>query len=298
MHGFSILYAIRLPLSARGIAGEASVVFFTWEPTIAAGARERRRMVTACRTLRAQIKRCEQIRPLGRYVVSHGLIVRVVFRFEEDFISQHGHAPKGADRAPLASTYVQYREWKRNIRDHAAIQIQAFYRGSALRGKLHDVQQKLSGEESNSENKLSAVNHRRVGPCRVSSASLRLSLSRPGRRAPDLSTIVLPHCAAGDVDDGADLSGRDVASLIHEKKMVKAQLKAFDARFFADHGRMVRPACSPPPPIAPVDSLVCGARRAPSQPSKSEKEPIRKLYELYHKLKGALAVHGAAEARA
>ena len=123
-------------------------------------------------------------------------------------------------------------------------------------------------------------------------------MSRPGRRAPDLSTIVLPHCAAGDVDDGADLSGRDVASLIHEKKMVKAQLKAFDARFFADHGRMVRPACSPPPPIAPVDSLVCGARRAPSQPSKSEKEPIRKLYELYHKLKGALAVHGAAEARA
>ena len=79
------------------------------------------------------------------------------FRFEEDFISQHGHAPKGADRAPLASTYVQYREWKRNIRDHAAIQIQAFYRGSALRGKLHDVQQKLSGEESNSENKLSLL---------------------------------------------------------------------------------------------------------------------------------------------
>ena len=190
---------------------------------------------------------------LGEFVVC------VLLRFEEDFVSQHGHAPKGADRAPLASTYVQYREWKRNIRDHAAIQIQAFYRGSALRGKLHDVQQKLSGEESNSENKLSAVNHRRVGPCRVSSASLRLSLSRPGRRAPDLSTIVLPHCAAGDVDDGADLSGRDVASLIHEKKMVKAQLKAFDARFFADHGRMVRPACSPPPPSLPSTHW-CAAR--------------------------------------
>ena len=123
----------------------------------------------------------------------------------------------GRGSCPAASTYVQYREWKRNIRDHAAIQIQAFYRGSALRGKLHDVQQKLSGEESNSENKLSAVNHRRVGPCRVSSASLRLSLSRPGRRAPDLSTIVLPHCAAGDVDDGADLSGRCRISHPREK---------------------------------------------------------------------------------
>ena len=48
--------------------------------------------------------------------------------------------------------------------------------------------------------------------------------------------------------------------------------------------------------IAPVDSPACAAC-APLQPSKSEKEPIRKLYELYHKLKGALAVHGTAEAR-
>ena len=103
---------------------------------------------------------------LGEFVVC------VLLRFEEDFVSQHGHAPKGADRAPLASTYVQYREWKRNIRDHAAIQIQAFYRGSALRGKLHDVQRKLGGEESNSENKLSAVNHRRVEPCRLFPESL------------------------------------------------------------------------------------------------------------------------------
>ena len=98
------------------------------------------------------------------------------------------------------------------------------FRTITTRTSVENVQRKLGGEESNSENKLSAVNHRRVGPCRVSSASLRLSLSRSGRRAPDLSTIVLPHCAAGDVDDGADLSGRDVASLIHEKKMVKAQL--------------------------------------------------------------------------
>ena len=66
---------------------------------------ERREMVTACRALRMQIK-----------------------KFEDDFIALRGHAPRGAERAPLASTYRQYREWKRDIRDHAASHIQAIVR--------------------------------------------------------------------------------------------------------------------------------------------------------------------------
>jgi|TARA_B100000482_G_scaffold25418_1_gene16494 hypothetical protein len=77
-----------------------------WEPsTRAAGARERRAMVHACRALRIQIK-----------------------SFEDDFRSVAGHAPRGGERVPLASTYRQYREWKRDIRDHAAAQIQALVR--------------------------------------------------------------------------------------------------------------------------------------------------------------------------
>jgi len=203
--------------------GEGSVAFFTWEPTVAAGARERRRMVQACRTLRAQIK-----------------------RFEEDFISQHGRAPKGVDRAPLASTYVQYREWKRNIRDHAGVQIQAFYRGSALRSRLHHVQQKLT-HDSNSENKSSAVNHR--------------SPERHGNDHGPSQAACGPAAATTQPHHDVDLLSCDIAALHQEKKLVKQQLKAFDARFFADHGRM---------------------------PSKAEKEPIRKLYELYHTLKAKL----------
>ena len=44
-------------------------------------------------------------------------------RFEDAYQRQNGRLPKGKDRRPLASTYAQYREWKKNIRDHAAMQV-------------------------------------------------------------------------------------------------------------------------------------------------------------------------------
>jgi len=77
-------------------------------------AAERKRTVAACRTLWAQIT-----------------------QFEDSFIHMHGHAPRGAaERAPLASTYVQYREWKRAIRADAACRIQARFRGTLVRQML------------------------------------------------------------------------------------------------------------------------------------------------------------------
>lgn len=77
-------------------------------------AAERKRTVAACRALRAQIT-----------------------RFEEAFIQLHGRPPKGAaERAPLATTYAQYREWKRAIRADAACRIQALFRGARARWML------------------------------------------------------------------------------------------------------------------------------------------------------------------
>ncbi|KAL7487324.1 hypothetical protein ACHAW6_012923 [Cyclotella cf. meneghiniana] len=81
---------------------------------LTATAAERKRTVAACRALRAQIT-----------------------KFEESFIQMHGRAPKGAaERAPLASTYMQYREWKRAIRADAACRIQALCRGSRVRSMM------------------------------------------------------------------------------------------------------------------------------------------------------------------
>mmetsp|Transcript_19238 Transcript_19238/g.60198 ORF Transcript_19238/g.60198 Transcript_19238/m.60198 type:complete len:195 (+) Transcript_19238:576-1160(+) len=67
--------------------------------------KERRAMVHACHALRTQIK-C----------------------FEDEFSLATDHVPRGGERLPLASTYRQYREWKRDIRDHAASRIQSLVR--------------------------------------------------------------------------------------------------------------------------------------------------------------------------
>ena len=77
-------------------------------------AAERKRTVAACRALRAQIT-----------------------KFEESFIQIHGRSPKSrSERAPLASTYMQYREWKRAIRADAACRIQALCRGALVRNGM------------------------------------------------------------------------------------------------------------------------------------------------------------------
>mmetsp|Transcript_23817 Transcript_23817/g.64235 ORF Transcript_23817/g.64235 Transcript_23817/m.64235 type:complete len:347 (+) Transcript_23817:835-1875(+) len=189
-------------------------VYCRWEPARKTMAHERRRMVQACRTLRIQIK-----------------------RFEDAFQRQHGHVPKGSERTPLASTYCQYREWKKNIRDHAAAQVQALFRGWNARA---------------------AARHRDhpAAPRRPSAEPARPLRDRPEDRLYD------------GPNENRILGGVDMAGLQQEKKLVKQKLKSFDQEFAAAHGRM---------------------------PTKSEKEPIRDLYELYHEIK--LRIKAAEELR-
>jgi hypothetical protein len=95
----------------NGSPGNFSAAQATYLRTLTSTAAERKRTVAACRALRAQIT-----------------------RFEDAFIKVHGRPPKGAtERAPLQSTYSQYREWKRAIRADAASRIQAMYRGARIR---------------------------------------------------------------------------------------------------------------------------------------------------------------------
>ena len=59
--------------------------------------------------------------------------VLAVKAFEGEFARAKGRLPRGADRDPLASTYAQYRGWKRGVRDQAATQVQSMYRGVRVR---------------------------------------------------------------------------------------------------------------------------------------------------------------------
>ena len=66
---------------------------------------DRKLAVRACRVLRLQIK-----------------------AFEDAFSETSKRRPRGSDRRPLASTYRQYRDWKRCIRHDAAAAIQGLCR--------------------------------------------------------------------------------------------------------------------------------------------------------------------------
>ena len=118
----------RLSTTSPG-SGSTTSAQSTYLRTLTSTAAERKRTVAACRALRAQIT-----------------------RFEDAFIKIHGRPPKSAmDRAPLATTYAQYREWKRAIRADAASRIQAIMRGAHDRmilvhdSKFADIVQRRMG---------------------------------------------------------------------------------------------------------------------------------------------------------
>ncbi|GAX21645.1 hypothetical protein FisN_29Hh082 [Fistulifera solaris] len=223
--------------------------------TLTSTAAERKRTVAACRALRAQIQ-----------------------RFEDAFFQLHGRPPKGnAERAPLASTYAQYREWKRAIRADAACRIQALIRGARTRSMLLN----------NNASTFSTIVAKRPG--RTSYASTIDQISMPadldsnemGSSSPLApAKIGLPfsldpdwgyttvandrHLVGSQSDSGftsESYSGFSLDELQARKRDMKRQLRQYDMDFARRHGRM---------------------------PVKAEKEPIRHLYESYNALKSQI----------
>ena len=229
-------------------------------------AAERKRTVAACRALRAQIT-----------------------QFEDAFVRMHGRAPKGAaERAPLASTYMQYREWKRAIRADAACRIQALCRGARVRFMLiRSEDQRVSTFVSSRSVKTSKPpNHLSIpldmGGDDADSALTRTRLeTRTGQRGDDSVEVemvpepISPHWRnrgprnqqqSGGTSPSSsqshkstpsrsrnsqpDVSIMSLAELQQRKRELKQQLKTYDMNFHAQHGRM---------------------------PEKREKEPIRHL---------------------
>lgn len=237
-------------------------------------AAERKRTVAACRALRAQIQ-----------------------RFEDAFIQLHGRPPKGAtDRAPLATTYAQYREWKRAIRADAACRIQALFRGFSTRWKLLRMNDprvkrvilKRAGRSRNAEAVMNQISipveigqaDDRASPSSTfvpssTSASDSFSASSQShapqwatriarRRTGDRESMITPrgtYSSAPTPSSTSPESAMSLGDLQARKRDLKQQLKQYDMNFARRHGRM---------------------------PVKAEKEPIRHLYESYNALKSQI----------
>lgn len=243
-------------------------------------AAERKRTVAACRALRAQIQ-----------------------RFEDAFIQLHGRPPKGAsDRAPLATTYAQYREWKRAIRADAACRIQALFRGARTRWKLLRGNNaritrvimtaagrpgySATGNVMNQISIPSELGHvEQEGISSISMAptvdaylasrqvsdqqwSSQIVPRRPGKTERGMNdgfqSSPLPKSfSSTSTSTQPEVTILNFAELQSRKRELKQQLKQYDMNFARKHGRM---------------------------PVKSEKEPIRHLYEAYNSLKHQIGV--------
>eukprot|EP00559_Dactyliosolen_fragilissimus_P007358 CAMPEP_0184870988 /NCGR_PEP_ID=MMETSP0580-20130426/39447_1 /TAXON_ID=1118495 /ORGANISM="Dactyliosolen fragilissimus" /LENGTH=1159 /DNA_ID=CAMNT_0027373403 /DNA_START=305 /DNA_END=3784 /DNA_ORIENTATION=+ len=208
-------------------------------------AAERKRTVAACRALRAQIS-----------------------RFEDAFFQIHGRQPKGADeRRPLATTYAQYREWKRAIRADAAGRIQALCRGWLLRRQLQqsensNIRRLVSSGVGRPGYSADTIENLSI-PVVIDQVDTRIALdpsvitsSKLDEASSEVEVVIQPPIR------NTAPSGMSLAELQVSKRDLKHELKQYDVKFYQKHGRM---------------------------PMKVEKEPIRHLYESYNALKSRIS---------
>ena len=237
--------------------------------TLTSTAAERKRTVAACRALRAQIA-----------------------RFEEAFIKMHGRPPKGtAERAPLATTYAQYREWKRAIRADAASRIQALARGARVRSYLvrdpnfRNIVRRRAGRpkkmahlsipDTNENVKTPKMLPQPIAPMpRRDDGSVEIVMGPPTSWSSKRSVSDVSHDSSsihasqytrssGSISNTFkhEISILSLSELQTRKRELKQELKKYDVTFFNQNGRM---------------------------PVKAEKEPIRHLYEKYNQLKNRI----------
>ena len=248
-------------------------------------AAERKRTVAACRALRSQIQ-----------------------RFEEAFMQLHGRPPKGAsERAPLATTYAQYREWKRAIRADAACRIQALVRGARTRWLLL----------RSSNSRLARVVMTRAGRASAgggnsTNVSLeKLSIPIDISADPDRKMGVLTPIPHVKKVDGGDLfissgSPRQLSPVTPPSWSTSVQpRRSLSPNSFATSPSAVNNSAtsndlmhlSLPDLQARKRDLkqqlkqydMNFARKHGRMPVKAEKEPIRHVYEMYNTLKSRIS---------
>lgn len=259
-------------------------------------AAERKRTVAACRALRAQIT-----------------------RFEEAFIQLHGRPPKGAaERAPLATTYAQYREWKRAIRADAACRIQALFRGARTRWRLLRSNEPRISRVIMSRAGRQGFTEAQLGHQHPGQDNMLKHLSIPvdiGGPIPKLTDVGQPAGAGTIGPDGFPTQSTNAQSLAPQwGNQVVRRRPGVPPESFSGMSPAPRPISSPP--SASVTSTGSGefsrlslpelqarkrelkqqlkqydmsfARRHGRMPVKAEKEPIRHLYERYNALKSQI----------
>ena len=268
--------------------------------TLTSTSAERKRTVAACRALRAQIT-----------------------RFEDAFIQLHGRPPKGAaERAPLATTYAQYREWKRAIRADAACRIQALFRGASVRwmllrsnnSKMKRVVMTRAGRSSFVQDRPRTSNQDAV----LKQLSIPAEIGEPSdmQKFHPMPRNQSERTSPGEQDmlyqSGGAVGTQSLApQWSNHSEIVRRRSGGSSSPFSGSPAPKPYPP-SPPSSVASSSSELAGfslselqarkrelkqqlkqydmnfARKHGRMPVKAEKEPIRHLYEDYNALKSQI----------
>ena len=268
-------------------------------------AAERKRTVAACRALRAQIT-----------------------QFEDAFIKMHGRAPKGfSERAPLASTYTQYREWKRAIRADAACRIQALFRGAKARLTLRHSHDEKIARFVSKRFKVPATSHGAQGrPIEQSLNHLSIPLdigrsdadsplprtrleTRTGQRGDDSVEVVMNPGASSAT---GSTSPTPSSSPNWRNRSQRRQQPSGGGTSRSSSGRRSSSSGLPDVTVMSLAELQQRKRELKQQlkqydmnfhaqhgrmPEKREKEPIRHLYESYNTYKNQISTIEKGEAQ-
>lgn len=233
------------------------------------------------------------LRRKGARAVYNALRIQIN-HFEQAFVRLHGRPPKGSiEKAPLSATYIQYRELKRAIRADAAQRIQAIFRGWKTRSSItietNEIESKedpkmtepwngkfrndVPRQETNSDNHTSIVDISSMdenrGPAEIIGEQQQLSnherddASVESTQNKETSTTFDSEYSVFPEPIEDELGHLSLKDLRKRKRELKKQLKEYDIQFTIEHGRM---------------------------PNKSEKEPIRFLYNRYNALKDRIAM--------
>jgi len=278
---------------ASSITGMTGITGIGTQPShyrmLTSTAAERKRTVAACRALRAQIT-----------------------RFEDAFIQLHGRPPKGAtERAPLATTYAQYREWKRAIRADAACRIQALFRGASTRWKLLRSNDPVVSRVVMKRASRLGISNNDAGQTPGQDAVLK-ELSIPAEIGENV-----PEAAMSKNTDRFGSPGQGSNQALSPQwgnQPIRVRPGGNDA--YASNSAIPKPASSPSGSGSSNNNVGAGdlsklslselqsrkrdlkqqlkqydmnfARRHGRMPVKAEKEPIRHLYEKYNALKSQI----------
>jgi len=208
----------------------------------------RRHMIAECKALRAQI-----------------------FQYEEESVSKFGRVLKNHERGPaIAQVFVSYRDMKRAIRDHAALDIQRCVRGALSRGKgvpskndrhstsLRGQLRVGRGNGNDGDGDRGLLNDYGSVPMDMEQRPLSVkSVSNTGDYSGGSGTV--------SGTDGSRMKSNDTIAryrdLLLLKKDLKRRLKKFDEDFLTKFGKPAK---------------------------KSDKEVMRPLYQQYHEVKASL----------